>query len=156
MYMYFCYHEALKVYFYQLAEWLSVTLSCMQSPNSMRLSMLSKNVSASHCPLNVTSGMVWTRKGIDGLNPTTRNVIVPLYQFLSLSTPSYSPDWFCADFCKYISSIIKIQSQEKEPFWWTIFNAFNASTPPYWMLSNNGKDSIGNFPSNNLFTCSDV
>ena len=87
--------------------------SCTQSPISLRLSMLSLIFSASHCPLNVTSGMVWTTNGIDCFNSTTRNAKIPLYKFPS---STFSPDWYCADFCKYISSIIKIQSQEKEPF----------------------------------------
>ena len=56
----------------------------MQSQNSTRLSMLSINVSASHGPLNVTSGMIWTTKGIDTLNPTTIIATVPLYKFPSL------------------------------------------------------------------------
>ena len=69
--------------------------------------------SASHCPLNVTSGMVWTTKGIDCFNSTTRNAKIPLYKFRS---STFSPDWYCADFYKYIWSIIKIQSWEKRPF----------------------------------------
>ena len=76
----------------------------IQSPNSMRLSMLSINISASHRPLNVTSGIVWTTTGTDSLNPTAINATVPLNKFPFLSTPSYSPDWYCADFYKYISS----------------------------------------------------
>ena len=92
---------------------MSVTIPCTQSLISMRLSMLSLIFSASHCPLNVTSGMVWTTKGIDCFNSTTRNAKIPLYKFPS---STFSPDWYCADFCKYISSIIKIQSREKEPF----------------------------------------
>ena len=75
--------------------------------------MLSLIFSASHCPLNVTSGMVWTTRCIGSLNPTTINAKIPLYKF---SSSTYSPDWYCTDFCKYISSIIKIQSPEKEPF----------------------------------------
>ena len=56
----------------------------------------------------------------------------------------------------FFSSIFKRHLQEKKPFSWTIFNAFRASTPPCWNLSNSGKESIGNFSSNNLFTWSDV
>ena len=40
-----------------LPELLSVTIPRTQTPNSMRLFMLSLNVSDSHYPLNVTSGM---------------------------------------------------------------------------------------------------
>ena len=106
MYITFCYHQALKNFFMSaenaltLPELLSVTIPRTQSPNSMRLSMLSLNVSDSHYPLNVTSGMAWTTKGIDSLNPTTINAINPLYKFPSSSTPTYSPDWYCADFRK--------------------------------------------------------
>ena len=57
--------------------------------------------------------MVWTTKGIDCFNPTTLNVKIQLYKFPS---STYSPDCYFADFCKYISSIIEIQSREKEPF----------------------------------------
>ena len=92
---------------------MSVTIPCTQSLISMRLSMLSLIFSASHCPLNVTSGMVWTTKGIDCFNPTTKNAKIHLHKFPS---SAYSPDWYCADFCKYITSIIKIQSREKVPF----------------------------------------
>ena len=56
----------------------------MQSHNSTRLSILSINVSTSHCPLNVTSGMIWATKAIDSLNPTTINATVPLHKFPSL------------------------------------------------------------------------
>ena len=92
---------------------MSVTIPFQQSLISMRLSMLSLIFSASHCPLNVTSGMVWTTKGIDCFNPTTKNAKIHLHKFPS---STYSPDWYCADFCKYITSIIKIQSREKVPF----------------------------------------
>ena len=87
-------------------------MPCTQSSISTRLSMLSLIFSARHWPFNVTSGMVWT-KGIDYFNPTTINAQIPLYKCFS---STYSPDWYCADFCKYISSIIKIQSWEKGPF----------------------------------------
>ena len=89
-----------------------VIIPLTQNPNSMRLTMLSLNLSVSHCPLNVTSGMAWTMKSIDSLIPATINAIILLYKFLSSSTPTYSPDWYYEDFCKYISSIIKIQSQK--------------------------------------------
>ena len=53
--------------------------------------------SASYCPLNVTSGLVWlgcgvawTKKGVDCFNRTTLNATIPLYKFPSLSTP----DWY--------------------------------------------------------------
>ena len=75
----------------------------------MRLSLI---FSVSHNLLNVTSGMVWTTKGIDTFNSTTRNAKIPLHKFHS---SAFSPDWYCADFCKYIWSIIKIQSREKRP-----------------------------------------
>ena len=70
MYITFCFHQVLKGYFcaeneFILAEWLSVTIPCTQSPISMRLQMLSLIFSANHCSLNVTSGMAWTTKGID-------------------------------------------------------------------------------------------
>ena len=84
--------------------------------------MLPLNVFAIHCPLNVTPGMAWTTKGIDSLNRTTIITIISLHEFHSSSTPTYSPDWCCADFWKYISCIIKIQSQQKETFSWTVFN----------------------------------
>ena len=73
--------------------------------------MLSLIFSTSQCPLNMTSGMAWATKGIDCFNPTTINVTIP-----SSPTPTYSPDCYYADFRKYNSSIMKIQSQEKEPF----------------------------------------
>ena len=92
---------------------MSVTIACTRSLISMRLSVLSLIFSASHSPLNVTSGMVWTTKGIDCFNPTTKNAKIHLHKF---SSSAYSPDWYCADFCKYITSIIKIQSREKVPF----------------------------------------
>ena len=68
----------------------------MQSPNSMKLSMLSINVSASRCPLNLTYAMVWTTKGIDSLNPTTMDATTTFYKFLALYISLYSPDWYCA------------------------------------------------------------
>ena len=89
-----------------------VTIPCTQSPISTRLSML-LIFPARHCPLNVTSRMVWTTKGIDSFYPTTINTKIPLYKFPS---STYSPDWYCEDFCKYIYCIIKIQSQEKKIF----------------------------------------
>ena len=80
-----------------LAEWLSVTIPLTLSPISTRLSMLSLIYSASHCPINVTSGlawlacgMAWTTKGVDCFNQTTINATIPLYKFPSLSTP----DWY--------------------------------------------------------------
>ena len=88
-------------------------MPCTQSSISTRLSMLSLIFSARHWPFNVTSGMVWT-KGIDYFNPTTINAQIPLYKCFS---STYSPDWYCADFCKYISPIINIQSREKELFY---------------------------------------
>ena len=128
----------------------------MQSQNSTRLSMLSINVSASHGPLNVTSGMIWTTKGIDTLNPTTIIATVPLYKFPSLlllyTLLIDTVQIFANTF--HLSS--KYSHMKKKTFSWTTCNAFNASTRPYWILSNNGKDSIGNFSSNNLFTWSDV
>ena len=42
-------------------------------------------------------------------NPTSMNATIPLHKFPSSSTPTCSPDWCCADFCKCISS-------KKEPF----------------------------------------
>ena len=156
--MTFCYHQALKGYFYQC--WKRIHISWMidsnlllhtQSPNAMRLSMLSLIFSTSQCPLNMTSGMAWTTKGIDCFNPTTINVMIP-----SSSTPTCSPDYYSADFRKYISYIIKIQSQEKEPFSWSVFNTFNMSTPPCWILFSNDKYGIGNLSKNNLYPWSDV
>ena len=47
-----------------LAEWLSVTILVVLSPISMRLSMLSLIFSASHYPLNVTSGLAWLGCGM--------------------------------------------------------------------------------------------
>ena len=90
-----------------------VTIPCTQSLTSMRHSLLSLIFSASRCPLNVASGMVWTAKSIDCFNSTTKNAKIPLYKFLS---STFSPDCYRADFCKYIWSIIKIQSREKRPF----------------------------------------
>ena len=57
------------------------------------------------------SGIAWTTNSIDCFNPTTINVMIP-----SSSTTTYSPEWYCAGFCKYISSIIKIQSQKRSLF----------------------------------------
>ena len=100
--MTFCYHQALKGYFYQC--WKRIHISWMidsnlyirtQSPNSMRLSMLSLIFSTSQCLLNMTSGMAWTRKGIDCFNPTTINVMVP-----SSFTPTHSPDWLIL--CRFL------------------------------------------------------
>ena len=88
----FCAENALT-----LAEWLSVTMPLVLSPISMRLSMLSLIFSASHCPLNVTSGlawlgcgMAWTTKGVDCSNQTIINATIPLHTFPSLPTP----DWY--------------------------------------------------------------
>ena len=79
-----------------LAEWLSVTFSLTLISISMRLSMLSLIFSASHYPLNMTSGlawlaggMAWTTKGVDCFNRTTINATIPLYTFPSLSTPEW-------------------------------------------------------------------
>ena len=119
-----------------------VTIPYTQSPISTRLSMLLISP-ARHCPLNVTSRMVWTTKDIDSFNPTTINTKILLYKFPS---STYSPDWYCEDFCKYIYCIIKIQSQEKKIF--NVFNAFNESTPPCRILFKCDKDSIGDFSSN--------
>ena len=92
--MTFCYHQTLKGYSYQC--WKRIHISWMidsnlyirtQSPNSMRLSMLSLIFSTSQCLLNMTSGMAWTTKGINCFNPTTINLMVP-----SSSTPTHS-DW---------------------------------------------------------------
>ena len=74
---------------------------------------MTESFSASHSPLTVASGMVWTAKGTDSFNPTTINAKIPLYKFPS---STHSPDWYCGDFGKYISSIVKIQSWEKKPF----------------------------------------
>ena len=99
MYRTFCYYQALKGCFYQswkritLAEWLSVTISRTQSTNSARLSMLSQNVPASHCPLNMTSGMAWTTKGIDNLNPTTISATIPSFVQISFLVYSYILSW---------------------------------------------------------------
>ena len=90
-----------------------VTIPSTESLISIRLSILSLIFSASHCPLNVTSGIVWTTKGRDCFNSTTRNAKIPLYKFPS---SAFSLDWYYADFCKYNWFIIKIQSLEKEPF----------------------------------------
>ena len=61
-----------------LVEWLSVTISHRQSPISLRLPMLLVIFSASHFPLNVTSRMAWTKKGIHYFNPTNKNPTIPL------------------------------------------------------------------------------
>ena len=53
------------------------------------------------------------RKGIDCFSLTIRNEKIPLHKFPS---STFSPDWYCADFRKYIWSIIKMQSREKGPF----------------------------------------
>ena len=50
---------------FTLAECLSVTLSLTQSPISMRLLMLLLIFTASHCPLNVTSGLPWLWNGLN-------------------------------------------------------------------------------------------
>ena len=39
--------------------------------------MLSLIFSTSQCPLNMTSEMAWTTKGIDCFNPTSINVVIP-------------------------------------------------------------------------------
>ena len=61
-----------------LAEWLSVTIPHRQSPISLRLPMLLVIFSVSHFPLNVTSRMAWTKKGIHYFNPTNKNPTIPL------------------------------------------------------------------------------
>ena len=80
-----------------LPEWLLVTMPFALTQISMRLSVLPLIFSASHCPLNVTSGlawfvcgMAWKIKGVDYFNRTTINAAIPLYKFPSLSTP----DWY--------------------------------------------------------------
>ena len=156
--MIFCYHQALKGCFYQW--WKRIHISWMIDSNLYTSYTKTKffeivnvitNFSSSQCSLNMTSRMAWTMKGIDCFNPTTMNVMVP-----SSSTPTYSPDWYSADFCKYISSIIKIQPQETEPFSWSVFNTFNMSTPPCWILFSNDKYGIGNLSKNNLYARSGV
>ena len=98
--MTFCYHQVLKDYFYQC--WKRFYISWMIVGNYISYKKsdfyeISISISlASHCPLDVTSGMAWTTKGIDCFHPTTP----------SSSTPTYSTDWYCADFCKYILSIM--------------------------------------------------
>ena len=61
--------------------------------------------------------MPWAKKFIDCFDSITIDATILLYKFPCLPTPTYFPDWFCAYFCKYISSIIKIQSREKRPFY---------------------------------------
>ena len=50
---------------FTLTECLSVTLSLTQSPIPMRLLMLSLIFTASHCLLNVTSGLLWLWNGLN-------------------------------------------------------------------------------------------
>ena len=80
--MTFCYHQALKGYFYECLKHIYISwmiignyTSCTMS-EFYEIANVSINVSASHCPLNVASGMAWTTKGIDSLNPTTNNSFV--------------------------------------------------------------------------------
>ena len=75
---------------------MSITIPRTQSPISMRLLMLSLNLLAGACSLNVTFGMAWTKKDIDCFINATN----PLYKLPSSCTPKYPPDWYCADFCK--------------------------------------------------------
>ena len=100
-----------------LAEWLPVTMRLALSLISMRFSILSLTFSASYCPLNVTSwltwlgcGKAWTTKDVDYFNRTTINLTIPLYKFLSLSTP----DWYWSDYtrsslriCTFINHFLK-------------------------------------------------
>ena len=74
----------------------------------------------------------------------------------SSSTPTYSPDWYYADFHKYISSIIKIESQEKQPFSWSVFNTLNMSTylVEFYLAMTNMASEI--FQKNNLYAWTDV
>ena len=65
----------------------------------------------------MNSGMPWATKFIDCFDSITIDATILLYKFPSLSTPTYFPDCFCAYFCKYISSNIKIQSREKRRFY---------------------------------------
>ena len=76
---------------FTLAEWSLVSIPPTQTMMPMRLSTLSVNFSA---------GTAGTTKDMYYFNPTTINEIIPLYKFLSSPTPTYSPDWYCADFCK--------------------------------------------------------
>ena len=86
---------------FALAECLSVTISLTQSPIFMRLLMLSLIFTASHCHLNVTSGLPWLWNCLN--NDRCRlfssnfhkhnNPTIPLYKFPSLSTLTYSPGW---------------------------------------------------------------
>ena len=100
----------------------------MQSLNSMRLLMLSLNIGQPHS-VKFDSWNGLNSEGIDSLIPTTMNTTIPLYKFLFSPTLTYYPDRQSGDFCKYMSSAIKIMSQEKKPFSWTVFNHFNASAP---------------------------
>ena len=73
--------------------------------------MLSLIFSTSQCLLNMTFGMACTTKGIYCFNPTTINVVIP-----SLSTPTHSPDWYCADFHKSFHLSSKYSHKKRSLF----------------------------------------
>ena len=157
MYMTFCYHQALKVYFYQC--WKCIYISWMIIDNYIlyKKSEFYEIVNViNKClrqPLSVKCDFC------NGLNNERYIKFKSNYckrnnSFIQVSFLVYSFKLSWLKLCRF--SMVKIQSQEKKSFSWAIFIAFNASIPPCWILSNNGKDSIENFSSKNHFTWSDV
>ena len=73
---------------------MSVTIPCTQTPIVMSLSILPLIISASHCTLNMTSGIDRTMKDMDSLKPTTISAAIPLNIFPFFSIPTHSPAWY--------------------------------------------------------------
>ena len=72
--MTFFYHQALKGYFHQCWKRIYISWMIIGNYTSYAKSEFYEIVNVinkypdQHCPLNVTSGMVWKAKGIDSLN----------------------------------------------------------------------------------------
>ena len=118
-----------------LEEWPSATSPRTQNPVFPRFSILLAILSHNHWPLNVTSGIAWTTNDVDYFNPTTIKAMIHLYRSPSLLALTYSPAWYWAALCKYISSIIKMRSVKISPFSRKTFKAFNESNPPCCIYS---------------------
>ena len=150
MYMIFCYHQALKGYFYQCWKLIYISWMIIDNYISYKKSefyeIVNEITKFLRHPLPVKCDF-W-----NGLNNERyRQFKSNYHKFKKYLCTNFLPRLLL-----HISFIIKMQSQEKEPFSRTVFNAFNAWTPPCWILFSNSKDSIWNFSSNNLFTWNDV
>ena len=60
-----------------LLLWLSETSARTVKPALARCPILFEILSHNYWPLNVTSGIAWTTKGIEVFSPTTMNAMIP-------------------------------------------------------------------------------